>query len=56
MMMRLHLMVIQRDVMVGWLQVVMIVVHVTAVVVVGRRAGTAAAAVAINAVLKQIGA
>lgn len=41
--------------MIGWLQMVMVVVvHVTAVVVIVDRAGTTAAAVAINAVLKQV--
>lgn len=54
MMMRLHIVMIQRNVMVGWLQIVMIVVHMTAivVVVVRRRSRTAAAAVAINGILK----
>lgn len=44
--------------MVGWFQVVVIIVRVQAVIVVCRRAGGAAAAVidAVDAVLKEIGA
>lgn len=59
MVVRLHV-VIQRHAreMVGWFQVVVIIVRVRAVIVVCRRAGGAAAAVidAVDAVLEEIGA